>query len=235
MKRACTNPCLCVTPAREKPSCRQMSLLGSPGLRLFLPDLPGDWGLCPHPSPGHHRVAGRVHCPQYPVKGTSHTLRAWPTPGEFPQQLQEDQPWGLDRFLNVLWGGSHMGSRPFQGPPSSSAPSFPEATWSPRGNEKQRPGEALQKRLESVVTALRTEDTRGPRLLTMGTVALTWGLRASTPLQPRPDAVTRMRRAQGTHLGTQLQCVCLWRRPSLMEFPGQRQKGQEAVGVEATP
>ena len=85
------------------------------------------------------------------------------------------------------------------------------------------------------MTALRTEDTRGPRLLTMGTVALTWGLRASTPLQPHPDAVTRMRRVQGTRLGTQLQCVCLWRRPSLVECPGQRLKGQKAAGVEASP
>ena len=128
-----------------------------------------------------------------------------------------------------------MGNLPFQGPLSSSGPSFPAATWSPRGNEKQRSGEALQKRLESVMTALRTEDTRGPRLLTVGTVALTWGMRASTPLRVCPDAVTRTRWVQGTHLGTQLQCVCLWRRPSLVECPGQRQKGQEAAGMEASP
>ena len=64
-----------------------------------------------------------------------------------------------------------MGNLPFQGPLSSSGPSFPAAAWSPRGNEKQRPGEALQKRLESVMTALRTEDTQGPRLLTVGTVS----------------------------------------------------------------
>ena len=126
------------------------------------------------------------------------------------------------------------GTCPSRGLPAPRPP-LPAATWSPRGNERQRPGKALQKHLESVMTALRTEDTRGPRLLTMDTVTLTWGLRASTPPQPCPDADTRTRWAQGTHLGTQLRCVCLWRRPSLMECPGQRQKGQEAAGVEVSP
>lgn len=83
-----------------------MGLLGSRGLRLSLPDLPGGWSLFPPRSP--QSVAGGVHGPQHHVKGASHTPKARPeVPGEFPQQLRVKQPLGPDSFLNAPWGRSH--------------------------------------------------------------------------------------------------------------------------------